>query len=87
MSLLYVRLMPRYFFDTYDGETITEDDEGLELEGIEAARREALAALPDMARAMIPDDGDRRTMVVKVRDESGKVVLQAALALLVEREP
>ncbi len=79
--------MPRYYFDEYDGETVTQDDEGLELDGIEAARAEARKALPDIARDVLPEDGDRRTMVVKVRDEAGKVVITATLSLLIETAP
>jgi hypothetical protein len=76
--------MPRYYFDTFDGDALSQDDEGLELDGIEAARHEARKTLPDMARDKVPDDGDRRTMTVKVRDETGKVVITASLSLLVE---
>ncbi len=79
--------MPRYYFDEYDGETVTQDDEGLELDGIEAARAEARKALPDIARDVLPEDGDRRTMVVKVRDEAGKVLITATLSLLIETAP
>ena len=79
--------MPRYYFDEYDGETVTQDDEGLELDGIEAARAEARKALPDIARDVLPEDGDRRTMVVKVRDEAGTVLITATLSLLIETAP
>jgi hypothetical protein len=79
--------VPRYYFDEYDGETVTQDDEGLELDGIEAARAEARKALPDIARDVLPEDGDRRTMVVKVRDEAGKVLITATLSLLIETAP
>jgi hypothetical protein len=81
------KTVPRYYFDEYDGETVTQDDEGLELNGIEAARAEARKALPDIARDVLPEDGDRRTMVVKVRDEAGKVVITATLSLLIETAP
>ncbi len=77
----------RYFFDMYDNAAMTEDDEGLELDGIEAVRTEVLGALPAMARELVTLDGDRRTIVVKVRDETGKAVLNAALAIVVEIEP
>ena len=33
--------MPRYFFDTYDGEHFLADGAGLELESLEAAKLEA----------------------------------------------
>jgi hypothetical protein len=42
--------MARYFFDTDDGDTFVEDDEGQDLPDAEAAREAALAALPGMAR-------------------------------------
>ncbi|WP_246812366.1 DUF6894 family protein [Microvirga sp.] len=33
--------MPRFFFDTYDSDRLILDDEGLELEDLEAVKREA----------------------------------------------
>jgi len=75
--------VPRYFFDTCDQELCIPDPEGQELEDVEAARREAERALPEMAWDELPD-GDRRTFVVSVRDEAGQVVLRASLSLMVE---
>ncbi|MCJ2055012.1 hypothetical protein MKL09_00345 [Methylobacterium sp. J-048] len=75
--------MPRYFFDTDDGHFRHEDDEGFELPSNDAARIEALDALPDMARNKSPDR-DRRTHSVRVRDEDGTVVYSASLALVGE---
>lgn len=65
--------MPRYVFDTSDGETFICDEIGIDLPGLDAMRAEAIAVLPDMARATIPQE-DTRTYVSKVRDESGRVV-------------
>ncbi len=79
--------MPRYYFDEYDGDTVFQDEEGLELDGIKTARDEARKALPDITRDVIPGDGDRRVIAVKVRDETGKVVVTATLSLLVETSP
>ena len=75
--------MPRYFFDTYDGNQMAPDEAGLELADIAAAKVEAQKALPDMARDAMPD-GNHRTFVVSVRDEAGTVVVRAALSLVVE---
>jgi hypothetical protein len=75
--------MPRFFFDTYDGERMHSDDAGLELEDIEAAKAEARGALPDMARETIRD-GTHSTFVVSVRNEAGQIVLRVALSLVVE---
>ncbi len=78
--------MPRYFFDTNDGKTLIEDDEGHELDGVDVARFQAQSALADMARDVVPGDGPERTITVRVRDETGKIVVRAALSLIVEIE-
>ncbi len=75
--------MPRYFFDTYDGDLFLPDDQGIELENLAAVKAEASRGLADMAGDELPD-GDQRSFVVKVRDEAGEVVLQAALSLVIE---
>jgi hypothetical protein len=75
--------VPRFFFDTYDGDRLVPDDEGLELENLEAAKIEAQTTLPHMARDGLPD-GDERVFIISVRDEAGQVVLRAALSLAVE---
>ncbi|MGH1572676.1 DUF6894 family protein [Methylobacterium sp. P31] len=72
--------MPRYFIDTNNDDTFVEDDEGQDLPDAEAARKAALAALPDMARDKMPD-GDRRTFCASVRDEAGTVIYKATLTL------
>ena len=75
--------MPRFFFDTFDGERLVPDESGIELENIDAAKQEAQHALPDLARDALPAT-NHRTFVVNVRDEAGQVVLRAALSLVVE---
>ena len=72
--------MPRYFFDTNDGDQFADDDVGLELSDPEAARRAAITALPDMAYDKLPD-GDRRDFSVRVRDEAGNTIYSASLTL------
>jgi uncharacterized membrane protein len=78
--------LPRYFFDTYDGNLFVPDNEGIELKDLDAAKAEAQKALPDLARDALPD-GDQKTFIVSVRDEAGQVVLRAALTLIVEIAP
>lgn len=41
----WVDLMQRYFFNVYNGTGLTEDLEGLELPGLEAARTQALIGI------------------------------------------
>ncbi len=78
--------LPRYFFDTYDGNQFVPDNEGLELQDLGTAKAEAQKALPDLARDALPGD-DQKTFIVSVRDEAGQVVLRAALSLIVETAP
>lgn len=78
--------MPRFFFDTFDGEFSSRDDVGQDLPDMEAARREAQIALPGMAHDALPS-GNYRTFVVNVRDENGKSVLRAALSLVISEGP
>ena len=79
--------MPLFYFDTDDGDGITRDAEGLDLVGIEEARSQAQIALVDMARDLVPGTGIQRTMLVRVRNGSGKTVLKASLVLRVDLQP
>jgi hypothetical protein len=42
--------MPRYFFDTRDGNWFFKDDEGMELRDIEQAQIKATEVLADMVK-------------------------------------
>ncbi len=68
----------RYYFDHRDGGFFLSDDEGLELDGIESARREATKAIADAARDALPNS-IRREISVEVRDETNRPVLRAGL--------
>ena len=80
-----VRLLPRYSFDTDDGNRFKRDMIGQDLNGPATARQAALEALSDMTRSTLPEDGDKRLMIVRVRDAEGRSVLKASLSLLIER--
>jgi hypothetical protein len=75
--------LPRFFFDIDDGETVTVDEVGSELEGLGAARAEAMAVLPAIAKDAVPD-GDARTYTALVRDEKGRSVFRVTLDLRAE---
>ena len=75
--------MPHYYFDLDDGDSKTHDSVGVTLADAEAARKAAIAILPDLAREELPD-GDRRVFVSKVRDETGTVLFLATLSLVGE---
>ena len=76
--------MPRYYFDTDDGNHFRRDVIGQDLVGHETVRQSALEVLSDMARSTLPEDGDKRLMIVRVRDAEGRSVLKASLSLLIE---
>jgi hypothetical protein len=78
--------MPRYYFDIHDGETFTQDLEGMVLEDIEAAQAEAQRALSEVAKDKLPDK-NRRDFTATVRDEAGQTVLRITLLLRVESAP
>jgi hypothetical protein len=79
--------MPRYYFDTDDGQHFIEGQEGFDLYGLKEARLQAQAALADIARDHVPGDGDQRTMTCRVRAESGKIVLLASVVLMIQENP
>jgi hypothetical protein len=85
VGLVYDRVagMPRFFFDIDDGERIHRDDEGLDFANAELARDNAVSALPDIARDVMPD-GQRRDFIVTMRDESGTPMFRASLSLRAE---
>ena len=70
--------MPRYFFDIHDG-TFLLDDIGIDCANLDAVRREAKRVLPEIAREILPEDGDHHTMTVRVRDEQFETVYTATL--------
>jgi hypothetical protein len=72
--------MPRYYFDVDDGHKLTVDVQGLECATPAEVRYSAVDALPDLARDELPN-GDFLKMAVKVRDESGRYLLEASLTL------
>jgi hypothetical protein len=75
--------MPRFFFDIHDGEDFTPDREGLELDGLEAAKAEAKKTLPEIVKDEMPD-GDRRDFTVDVKSAAGQIVWRVTLSLVVE---
>jgi hypothetical protein len=77
------KIMPRYRFDIHDGTRYTPDETGVELDGLNAVREEAARTLGQLAREILPD-GDRREVVIEVRDESGQRVLVAKLSVSIE---
>lgn len=61
--------MPRYFFNTRDGVRMP-DTEGMELEGLSAARRQAIVYAGDVMHSEPDVLGDGRDFVVEVTDQN-----------------
>lgn len=72
--------MPRFFIDTDDAIFSVVDEDGYSLADMNQARHMAIEALRDMARDKIPN-GDHHDFLVRIRDESGKVIYTATLKL------
>lgn len=76
--------MHRYYFDSRDGDSFIEDDEGLEYPNIELARDAATAALADMAKDVLPGSL-RRELAIEVRDEHRELLLRTCLVFEASR--
>jgi hypothetical protein len=71
-------VMPRYYFDCRDGDTFTEDPDGLEFASIEEARHEATKALAGIAKDVLPGS-ERRKFAIEVRDGGDAPILTTCL--------
>lgn len=72
--------MPRYYFDTFDGDLCTADSDGIDCATMKIVQDCAIDGLPDMARELLPD-GPNRVFHVSVRDDAGQVIFKATLEL------
>ena len=61
--------MPRYYFDSRDGDTLVREDIGLEFSSIEEARDQAAVCLAEMAKFVLPGS-NRRELAIEVRDDA-----------------
>jgi protocatechuate 3,4-dioxygenase beta subunit len=78
--------MPRYYFPSWDGENFLPDEDGLEFEGIEQARTEAVRGLAEMARDSLCGSADERILKIRVVDQEGKPVHEVRLTFEVASE-
>ena len=63
--------MPLYFFNIRDGYDLDEDEEGVELPDIAAARAQALATVEELREEL----ADARNIELEITDESGRRLL------------
>ena len=77
--------MPHYYFDVWEQGKVARDDDGLELESLEAAEQEARRGAADMGRDSLPM-GRCSEVRVQVRNERGEPLLSVAVSMRVRRE-
>jgi hypothetical protein len=74
--------MPRFYFDIRAGADFFPDEDGFELDSVEAAEREAMQTAMTLGRDWLPRTREVR---VEVRDEWRRLRLALSVALNVER--
>lgn len=76
--------MPRFYFDVREGTSFTPDDEGQELESLDAAERMAAEAAAEIGRDRLPK-GDARDVTVELKNEHRQRVLTVTVTLEIHR--
>jgi hypothetical protein len=67
--------MRRYYFDVWDDNGLSVDDEGVECLDMHSVQNEAARALADMARDVVyASTSVRHRMSIEVRDDAGPVM-------------
>ena len=72
--------MPRYFFNTIDGQRYP-DEEGAELAGMPAVKARATKVIGEMLKERAEDFWDTGKLRLEVTNEAGEVVLALEVAL------
>lgn len=76
--------MPRYFFDIHDGDGPQVDKAGVVLVDDDAARDEATVTIAELGKELLPQDGSRRVLTIRVRREDGTPLLNVRLDFSIE---
>jgi hypothetical protein len=76
--------LPRFYFDVLDGDSFSCDDEGLQLESLNAAEDEAIRAVVQIGRDSLPKRHSPE-LCVRVRDKHGQPVLTVVVSMTVRR--
>ena len=76
--------MPRFYFDVSEGDSFSCDDEGHQLESVNAAEYEAIRAAAEIGRYRLPKRLSPE-LCVRVRDAHGQPVLTVAVSMMVRR--
>ena len=69
--------MPRFYFNVRDGRDVDEDEEGVELPDLEAARAEALATVEELRDEL---GADAARIELEITDDTGRRLLTIPFA-------
>ena len=78
--------MPRYYFDTNDGERKVHDESGVDLASVDDIEATTRDLLLDLGHAKLLDGKDRRFTAV-VRDDQGATVYHGSMVLRIDWSP
>jgi hypothetical protein len=72
--------VPKFYFDTDDGEIIHRDELGTECFNEDAAREQAMLAMTELSRQYLPSFGPGKTLSMTVRCTSGLSLMELTLS-------
>jgi len=75
--------MPRYYFDVWNGDSVAQDNEGVECADDQAACRAATRALLNLAEDMV-EDTNRYELSIEISDQTKKPLFRATLQYEIE---
>ena len=76
--------MPRYFFNMRNGHGLVPDDEGTDLQDVEAAQQEAVRSIADLSKDLNLQEGQHR-LSIEVTDANQQKVMEVVQTLEVRR--
>jgi hypothetical protein len=76
--------VPRFYFDIRDNDKLTRDEDGVELDGVDAARREAAQTVAQMGKDVLPGTVHWE-LAIEVRNDRPEPLLRAALVFDIQR--
>jgi hypothetical protein len=76
--------MPRFYFDIRESGTFIEDEDGMLLPDLEAAKRVAAESAAEIGRDRLPQ-GAIQCVSIDVRNENGDNLLSVTVSLTIEQ--
>jgi hypothetical protein len=76
--------VPRFYFDCHEGQSVIQDDTGVDLRDAMAAESEAVVSAVGIARDCLAD-GDAHEIAIVVRDGLGIRLVTVSVVIKVDR--